>query len=162
MPFLWEEIHVPGLASVAYISTGVVWLCVPVSLQRPARWTTAAVTARVTTPSQECDAAVPWASLCSRTAKPVKVKAPPQIDPLPVALSVKFELQSAPETTVQSALHPLIPFATFRTRCSKTFILFVLQWSKVTVSASALPSVLGLHILSISLSFHQYSWQSLH
>lgn len=44
----------------------------------------------------------------------------------------------------------------------KAFILYALQRSKVTASASALPSVLGLHILGISLSFHQYSWQSVH
>lgn len=74
-------------ASAVYISTGFVWLWVPVSLQRPVRWTTAAVTARVTTRSQECAVAVLLASLCSQTAKPVKVKHHPQINLLADVLS---------------------------------------------------------------------------
>lgn len=52
--------------------------------------------------------------------------------------------------------------STFSSSTLKAFILYVLRCSKVTAPASALPSVLGLHILSISLSFHLYSWQSLH
>lgn len=74
-------------ASAMYISAGFVWLWVPVSLQRPVRWTTAAVTARAMTRSQECAVAVLLASLCSQTAKPVKVKPHSQINLLTEVLS---------------------------------------------------------------------------
>lgn len=84
-------------ASVVYIATGFVWQWVPVSLQRPVLWTTAAVTARVTTRSQECAVAVLLASLCSQTAKPVKVKHHPHINLLAVVFSVTFELPFPPE-----------------------------------------------------------------
>lgn len=88
-----------------------VWLWVPVSLQRPARWTTAAVTARVTTRSQECAAAVLLASRCSQTAKPAKVT-----HHLPDSSArcccclfpVRFELPTPPQVNRNglSNLHP--------------------------------------------------------
>lgn len=53
---------------------GFVWLWVLVPLQRPVQWTMAAVIARVTIQWQESAAAVLLASLCSRTARPAKVK----------------------------------------------------------------------------------------
>lgn len=53
---------------------GFLWLWVLVSLQRPVQWTMAAVIAHVMIQWQESAAAVLLASLCSRTARPAKVK----------------------------------------------------------------------------------------
>lgn len=65
------------LSAVHFSSEGFVWLRVPVSLQRPVQWTTAAATAHATIQWRGSAAAAPSASICSRTARPAKVKATP-------------------------------------------------------------------------------------
>lgn len=65
---------------------GVVWLWLPVSLQRPAQWTMAAATAHVMIQWQGFAAAVLLDSLYSRTARPAKVKPHPHFQTGPTPL----------------------------------------------------------------------------
>lgn len=74
MLFWWGEIKRSGRHLWCICPRGFLSLWVPVSLQRPVQWTTAAVTAHVMIQWRGSAAAVPLASLCSRTARPVKVK----------------------------------------------------------------------------------------
>lgn len=155
-----------------------------VSLQRPVQWTMAAVIAHVMIQWQESAAAVLLASLCSLTARPVKVKhhhsngSCYQINLQLVVLPVTLELLSPPgaHRNYYQAIYaaPTLPVSTFP-NLLVVFSLYILHFHcltptrALTMSASLLvPPILHsflffqLHILSIILWFHQFSWQFLH
>ncbi len=157
---------------------GFVWLWVLVPLQRPVQWTMAAVIARVMIQWQESAAAVLSASLCSRTARPAKVKHHHsncichKLNLLLVVLQDTLGLFLHPELTgiaIELFMPPppfvlaLVPFCYLNFLFLDYIILFFTN-NCIFCGATnlSLLSAFQLHILSAVLSCHQFYWQFFH
>lgn len=151
--------------------------CVLVPLQRPVQWTMVAVIAHVMIQWQEYAAAVLLASLCSRTARPAKVKhrhsncSCHHINPPPVVLPGTLELLPPPGAhenycqaiytvrtlPVRTISYLRVGFFFFLLRFVDYTIIVLHPHVSILTGATNLTrlSAFQLHILSIILSFHQ-------